>query len=43
MDPNRLREDRMKVGISDGFIRLSCGIEDAGELIEALKIALDSL
>mmetsp|Transcript_8589 Transcript_8589/g.25839 ORF Transcript_8589/g.25839 Transcript_8589/m.25839 type:complete len:396 (-) Transcript_8589:79-1266(-) len=40
---NMLREDRMKVGISDGFIRLSCGIEDAGELIEALKIALDSL
>jgi len=38
---NMLKEDRLKVGISDGFIRVSCGIEDADDLIESLKIALD--
>ena len=32
---NMLREDRMKVGISDGFIRISCGIEDSDDLIRA--------
>merc|ERR1712137_1459963 len=38
---NMLREDRLKVGISDGFIRVSCGIEDSADLIKALSIALD--
>merc|ERR1711993_162932 len=38
---NMVKEDRLKVGISDGFIRVSCGIEDADDLIESLKIALD--
>eukprot|EP00438_Fugacium_kawagutii_P032466 Skav205445 [mRNA] locus=scaffold2500:548904:551063:- [translate_table: standard] len=28
---NMLKEDRLKVGITDGFIRISCGIEE-GEL-----------
>merc|ERR1711957_523024 len=37
---NMLKEDRMKVGITDGFIRVSCGIEDTDDLITALKAAL---
>eukprot|EP00928_Gymnodinium_smaydae_P019421 TRINITY_DN17446_c0_g4_i1.p1 TRINITY_DN17446_c0_g4~~TRINITY_DN17446_c0_g4_i1.p1 ORF type:complete len:427 (+),score=93.67 TRINITY_DN17446_c0_g4_i1:72-1352(+) len=37
---NMLKEDRLKVGITDGFIRVSCGIEDAEDLIKALDIAL---
>merc|ERR1712232_670832 len=38
---NMLKEDRMKVGITDGFIRVSCGIEDKEDLIKSLSIALD--
>merc|ERR1719382_2200681 len=38
---NMLKEDRLKVGITDGFIRVSCGIEDSSDLIRALSIALD--
>eukprot|EP00932_Pfiesteria_piscicida_P007511 SRR837773.17630.p5 GENE.SRR837773.17630~~SRR837773.17630.p5 ORF type:complete len:197 (+),score=108.62 SRR837773.17630:608-1198(+) len=38
---NMLVEDRLKVGITDGFIRVSCGIEDTDDLIKALSIALD--
>merc|ERR1712187_192581 len=38
---NMIKEDRLKVGISDGFIRISCGIEDTEDLIKSLKIALD--
>merc|ERR1711972_811763 len=38
---NMLKEDRLKVGISDGFIRVSCGIEDSSDLIKALSSALD--
>jgi len=37
---NMLREDRLKVGITDGFIRVSCGIEDSEDLIKALDLAL---
>jgi len=37
---NMLKEDRLKVGITDGFIRVSCGIEDTDDLITALKAAL---
>jgi len=37
---NMLKEDRLKVGISDGFIRVSCGIEDSEDLIKSLDIAL---
>jgi len=37
---NMLKEDRLKVGITDGFIRVSCGIEDTDDLIAALKAAL---
>jgi cystathionine gamma-lyase len=40
---NMLKEDRLKVGITDGFVRVSCGIEDAEDLIRALKTALDAL
>lgn len=40
---NMLAEDRAKVGITDGFIRVSCGLEDAQDLIAALKKALDNL
>jgi len=38
---NMLKEDRLKVGISDGFIRVSCGIEDPADLIRSLSEALD--
>lgn len=37
---NMLPEDREKVGITDGFIRVSCGIEDIEDLISALEEAL---
>lgn len=40
---NMLKEDRLKVGISDGFVRVSCGIEDSKDLIRALKKSLDAL
>merc|ERR1719276_352770 len=40
---NMLKEDRLKVGITDGFIRVSCGIEDTSDLIKALKISLDQV
>jgi len=40
---NMLKEDREKVGITDGFIRVSTGIEEAEDLIAALKAALDNL
>ena len=40
---NMLAEDRQKVGISDGFIRVSCGIEDTDDLIRALSVSLDQL
>jgi len=34
------REERIKNGLADGLIRLSVGIEDAGDLIEDLKKAI---
>lgn len=40
---NMLKEDREKVGISDGFIRISVGIEDCDDLIRSLKLSLDNL
>lgn len=40
---NMLKEDRLKVGITDGFIRVSCGIEDTEDLKRALKLALDDI
>ena len=40
---NMLQEDRLKVGITDGFVRISCGIEDADDLIYSLKQSLDAL
>merc|ERR1719326_1880492 len=40
---NMLKADREKVGITDGFIRVSCGIEDSKDLIKSLKKALDNL
>eukprot|EP00931_Biecheleriopsis_adriatica_P065596 TRINITY_DN400_c0_g1_i2.p1 TRINITY_DN400_c0_g1~~TRINITY_DN400_c0_g1_i2.p1 ORF type:complete len:439 (+),score=90.65 TRINITY_DN400_c0_g1_i2:70-1317(+) len=40
---NMLKEDRLKVGITDGFIRISCGIEDKEDLIGALKVALEQI
>lgn len=40
---NMLREDRLKVGITDGLVRVSCGIEDVADLLVALKSALDVL
>mmetsp|Transcript_25575 Transcript_25575/g.77219 ORF Transcript_25575/g.77219 Transcript_25575/m.77219 type:complete len:425 (+) Transcript_25575:3-1277(+) len=40
---NMLKEDRLKVGITDGFIRVSCGIEDTDDLIRALGLALEQV
>lgn len=40
---NMTSEDRQKVGITDGFVRVSCGIENHEDLIAALKAALDPL
>jgi len=34
------REERIKNGLGDGLIRLSVGIEDAGDLVEDLKQAI---
>ena len=40
---NMLKEDREKVGITDGFVRVSVGLEDADDLIAALAKVLDSI
>jgi len=40
---NMLKEDRLKVGIVDGFIRISVGIEDPDDLIRSLDDALNML
>ena len=34
------REERLKIGLTDGLIRLSVGIEDAEDLVEDLKNAI---
>jgi len=38
---NMRKEDREKIGITDGFIRVSCGIEDTEDLISTLSAALE--
>jgi methionine-gamma-lyase len=35
------REERLRAGITDGLVRLSVGIEDAEDIIQDLKQALD--
>ena len=40
---NMLPEDRLKVGITDGLVRISCGLEDPDDLIAALQSSLDAL
>lgn len=40
---NMLKEDRLKVGITDGLVRVSVGIEDVDDLITSLKKSLDAL
>jgi cystathionine beta-lyase/cystathionine gamma-synthase len=35
--------ERKRVGITDGLVRLSVGLEDEGDLIGALKEALESV
>eukprot|EP00593_Proboscia_inermis_P000040 CAMPEP_0171293288 /NCGR_PEP_ID=MMETSP0816-20121228/1471_1 /TAXON_ID=420281 /ORGANISM="Proboscia inermis, Strain CCAP1064/1" /LENGTH=44 /DNA_ID= /DNA_START= /DNA_END= /DNA_ORIENTATION= len=40
---NMLKEDREAIGITDGFIRISVGIEDPEDLIRSLDEALNSL
>jgi cystathionine beta-lyase/cystathionine gamma-synthase len=35
--------ERQRVGITDGLVRASVGLEDAEDLIEALREALDKL
>ena len=36
-------EERQRVGIIDGLVRLSVGLEDADDLIEALDVALENV
>merc|ERR1712023_459690 len=38
---NMIPEDRRKVDVSDGFIRISCGIEHADDLKKSLSDALE--
>jgi len=40
---NVSKEDRAKIGIEDGLIRFSCGIEDTKDIIEDLEQSLDKL
>ena len=40
---NMLKEDRERVGITDGFVRISVGLEDPADLIAALAKCLDSI
>ena len=40
---NLSEEDREELGISDGMIRLSVGLEDADDLIEDIQTALDHI
>ncbi|CAM9694101.1 unnamed protein product, partial [Hapterophycus canaliculatus] len=40
---NMLKEDRLKVGITDGFVRVSCGVENTEDLVSALEKGLDDL
>lgn len=40
---NMTTEARLKVGITDGFVRVSCGIENVEDLLRSLKTALDNL
>lgn len=40
---NVVKEERESVGITDGFIRLSVGVEDVDDLIAALRKGLDNL
>jgi cystathionine beta-lyase/cystathionine gamma-synthase len=35
--------ERKRVGITDGLVRLSVGLEDGADLIDDLKQALDKL
>lgn len=37
------REERIAAGITDGLVRLSVGLEDTEDLIEALRVALDRI
>ncbi len=37
------KKERDRVGITDGLVRLSVGLEDAEDLIEALSVALDAV
>jgi cystathionine beta-lyase/cystathionine gamma-synthase len=36
-------EQRAALGITEGLVRLSCGVEDVGDLIGDLEQALDEL
>jgi cystathionine beta-lyase/cystathionine gamma-synthase len=35
--------ERQRVGITDGLVRLSCGLEDGDDLIADLKQALEKI
>ena len=36
-------ETRLRMGLTDGLVRLSCGVEDTADLIEDLERALTRL
>eukprot|EP01117_Protostelium_nocturnum_P019892 TRINITY_DN8731_c0_g1_i1.p1 TRINITY_DN8731_c0_g1~~TRINITY_DN8731_c0_g1_i1.p1 ORF type:complete len:413 (+),score=153.30 TRINITY_DN8731_c0_g1_i1:130-1368(+) len=40
---NVSKEDRAKIGIEDGLVRFSCGIEDTKDIVEDLEQSLDKL
>lgn len=40
---NMSQDQRQDIGISEGFVRISCGIEDAKDLIYALEVTLAEL
>eukprot|EP01070_Trichotokara_eunicae_P008164 Trichotokara_eunicae@DN5659_c0_g1_i2.p1 len=40
---NMLKEDRLKVGITDGLVRASVGLEDVSDLKKSIQEALDNL
>ncbi len=37
------RQERVAAGITDGLVRLSVGLEDTEDLIDALQVALERI
>lgn len=43
LSSSRAPSIRLKVGITDGFVRVSCGVENTDDLVAALQKGLDDL